>query len=635
MLYAGKTVTIMPLGDSITYGNSYGNDPIDMQGEFASYRKLLWEDLGASGYTVDFIGSENSGGDLLPAFDTDHQGHWGDTALEIADDVYDNLSNNEPDVVLLHIGTNELRTDTTDVEQVLNEIDKYEDEKNVHIKVILARIINRWIEWTDDNGDTRSNEQDRRNTTLFNNNLQTMADARIFAGDDIIVVDMETDSGINYDSRDMADDLHPNDSGYAKIANIWLGALQTTLPTHLWSFDEPDNSTTFIDTYRDNDGECMGDCPQATLGIVAGAQIFQGSEEVDVPDDDTFDWRGSDSFTIEFWIKPTRTDGDNQVIVSRENEANNNHYWWAGIDGSSGRVTFRLRDSKGAPVNLDGPVLNVGEWYHIACVRDGANNQNFIYVNEGNVSTPATYTGNFAGTTPVNVGYYYTNSFHLDSAVDELTIYNGAMNTAQAAQIYERGIAPPTAYAGEDETVEVNQPVTITGSGTDGTIASYEWKKGTTVLATTASFDYTPDTVGTDTLTLTVTNTASSTDEDSMTVTVTLPSWITKTDTDNGNTVTYTVAGNDSAVELDSSIEGDLDITAVDGGIIFEDTGSDPKVFIRLMSNGEVITGYTEGNDENPTINSGFAPGTKVSVDADMVLLIETELTADLTFGDK
>ncbi len=80
-----------------------------------------------------------------------------------------------------------------------------------------------------------------------------------------------------------------------------------------------------------------------------------------------------------------------------------------------------------------------------------------------------------------------------------------------------------TANAGPDKSVEVNQVVSITGSGTDtdGTIVSYEWTKDTTVLATTASFDYLATAVGTDTLMLTVMDDDGGTASDSMNVTVT------------------------------------------------------------------------------------------------------------------
>jgi len=95
---------------------------------------------------------------------------------------------------------------------------------------------------------------------------------------------------------------------------------------------------------------------------------------------------------------------------------------------------------------------------------------------------------------------------------------------------------------------------------------------------------------------------------------------------------TYTVG--DSIVELLDSDKFDIDTDFPDK-IVFKALGSDPKVYIRLMSNGEVFTGYMDGWNENPTTGSGFAPGTKVSVGTDMVLLIETALTADLTFGGK
>jgi hypothetical protein len=53
-----------------------------------------------------------------------------------------------------------------------------------------------------------------------------MAMNRIANGDDIVIVDME--DALNY-STDMADNLHPNDSGYAKMANVWFAAMDNLL----------------------------------------------------------------------------------------------------------------------------------------------------------------------------------------------------------------------------------------------------------------------------------------------------------------------------------------------------------------------------------------------------------------------
>ena len=84
------------------------------------------------------------------------------------------------------------------------------------------------------------------------------------------------------------------------------------------------------------------------------------------------------------------------------------------------------------------------------------------------------------------------------------------------------GNTPPQADAGSDLSVQTNDTLTIAGSGTDsdGTIVSYRWTKGGIELATTATFDYTPTVVGTDTLTLTVTDDKGATASDTMVVTV-------------------------------------------------------------------------------------------------------------------
>jgi len=52
-----------------------------------------------------------------------------------------------------------------------------------------------------------------------------------------------------------------------------------------------------------------------------------------------------------------------------------------------------------------------------------------------------------------------------------------------------------TANAGDDRNTTVNQPISLTGtvSNAGSNKLSYAWTKGTTLLTTTASFDYTPN----------------------------------------------------------------------------------------------------------------------------------------------
>jgi lysophospholipase L1-like esterase len=213
---SGATPRIMPSGDSITRGwcgSAYR----------WGYRKPLYDTLTSGGYSFDFVGGRADGS--FP--DPNHEGHDGWRADEIlngrtSDPNAGKLANwliaHQPDVVLLHIGTNDITQgyhDANVVNNILNVIDSYEAGNNKKVTVILALIINR-------RSDSPSTK--RSQTTQFNNDVNAMALNRIANGDDIIIVDME--SALNYDiGVDMADEVHPNDSGYAKMAVVWYNAL--------------------------------------------------------------------------------------------------------------------------------------------------------------------------------------------------------------------------------------------------------------------------------------------------------------------------------------------------------------------------------------------------------------------------
>ena len=71
----------------------------------------------------------------------------------------------------------------------------------------------------------------------------------------------------------------------------------------------------------------------------------------------------------------------------------------------------------------------------------------------------------------------------------------------------ENGNKSPVVNAGNDVSTIVNQPITIVGTVTDdGSISSYEWKRGEDTLGTEISVTYTPTEVRVDTLTLIATD---------------------------------------------------------------------------------------------------------------------------------
>ncbi len=84
---------------------------------------------------------------------------------------------------------------------------------------------------------------------------------------------------------------------------------------------------------------------------------------------------------------------------------------------------------------------------------------------------------------------------------------------------------PPTANAGLDQNIIENDNVTLDASSStdDGTIESYIWNEGTTVLSTQISFTKSDFAVGTHTITLTVTDNQGATHTDEVIVTVNAP----------------------------------------------------------------------------------------------------------------
>jgi hypothetical protein len=191
------------------------------------YRLPLYDALITSEYRTDFVGTGTEGS-AVPGFDYNHEGHGGWTAFDLAwgqnpgsDGVFVWLDRNPADIVLLHAGTNDVsNTDQFDIADILNEIDRWENSAGGNpVTVILARII----------------DQDPLNpdVTTLNTAVETMAQDRINAGDDIIIVDQQNDAGLVYTiGVDMGDRIHPNANGYVKMKNVWLDALTNVNPNN-------------------------------------------------------------------------------------------------------------------------------------------------------------------------------------------------------------------------------------------------------------------------------------------------------------------------------------------------------------------------------------------------------------------
>jgi len=132
---------IMPLGDSITQALS----------DQRSYRYNLWVKLVDVGAAFDFVGSQDSnynGNPVWPdhlgqPFDRHHEGHAGFRSDEIAASLPGWMSGYVPDVVLMHVGTNDVLQGKPNDETVvyLRQIIDLLRATNSHVAILLATLI--------------------------------------------------------------------------------------------------------------------------------------------------------------------------------------------------------------------------------------------------------------------------------------------------------------------------------------------------------------------------------------------------------------------------------------------------------------------------------------------------------------
>ena len=199
---SAETVKIMPLGDSIT----------EAINGHASYRYWLWYQLKNAGFDIDFVGSMRRAAPCCRDYDWDHEGHWGWRADQILTSIDRWASTYRPDIVLIHLGTNDINqgqsvnSTRADLAQIIDRIRAYVPD----VVVLIAQIIP---------GNIRHEHQIRK----FNKAISTLGMEKASTLSPIIVVDQWT--GFNY-AIDTYDGIHPNEIGEKKMAHKWFEALQ-------------------------------------------------------------------------------------------------------------------------------------------------------------------------------------------------------------------------------------------------------------------------------------------------------------------------------------------------------------------------------------------------------------------------
>ncbi len=207
-----RPLKVMPLGDSITEAK---------QG-YSSYRRVAWKNFAAAKCSMNFVGSRQGvskgfrdSAQVPPPvsdFDLNHEGHWDYTVDQVLPRLGGWISAASPDVVMLHLGSNDLVRDqgaqSTLVElgQVIDTIHSLRPE----VVIVVARLI--------------PAEENRSDIAAFNAGLDGLISSRTSSKQPIRIVDLFSVVSV---SADLYDGIHPNANGERKIGDGFAnGVLQ-------------------------------------------------------------------------------------------------------------------------------------------------------------------------------------------------------------------------------------------------------------------------------------------------------------------------------------------------------------------------------------------------------------------------
>jgi lysophospholipase L1-like esterase len=213
------------IGDSITFGYQSSTG--------GGYRIKLLQDIWASNRNATFVGDDSSGPDSLDGrpFPRNNEGYSGYTIDDtgppinrtgIAPLVPAALAKWAPNIVTLMIGTNDMGTNN-DVANAPARLANLIDSilaTSPNALLVVAQIT--------PTGDDGLNALIR----TYNAAIPALVSSRAAAGKHIIMVDMYSafTADAAYKTDYMNGSLHPNDTGYALMGDVWYAAIADYLP---------------------------------------------------------------------------------------------------------------------------------------------------------------------------------------------------------------------------------------------------------------------------------------------------------------------------------------------------------------------------------------------------------------------
>ncbi len=236
-----------------------------------------------------------------------------------------------------------------------------------------------------------------------------------------------------------------------------------------WKMSEA-SGPIYYDSFANHDAIAPTVSPSQTAGASGRGQMFDNGSGtyLAIPDHNDFDWAGTSSFTIEFWVKYSGTTGDVQVFIARDDRPYSAMTWWIGAE-ANGTISWYLQGSLGTnAIITTGSAYNDFMWHHVVAVRNGGStNRNYLYV-DGVLQNPGGSTistfGTLYSTNPITIGnlvYQSSPEFHATAAIDEIAIYNRALDASTEIIPHYQNISQyQIGYCDGDDPLFLTEPLT-------------------------------------------------------------------------------------------------------------------------------------------------------------------------------
>jgi lysophospholipase L1-like esterase len=199
----------------------------DSNGILTGYQPPLYKLAKTDGIELTFIGTQTGGPTLVDGknFTWRHDGYPGYTTTDI-DDYLPTLLNvidaSPPAVVTIMLGTNDTFSGwPNSAAKKLSDIVEGIHAKFPDAYIILAKVIPATHEFVQFNWDIDS----------LNTEIEKLVQQKIDQGKPVLLVDMHGPfiSRADYTAAYLPDGIHPNNAGYALMADVWYAAVKPLL----------------------------------------------------------------------------------------------------------------------------------------------------------------------------------------------------------------------------------------------------------------------------------------------------------------------------------------------------------------------------------------------------------------------